>query len=316
MDYQDIPNLIWFFEWTHLTIGFVVNCVCLWYVLLKLKINVYVSRILVLAVSTTVVCQAANMVSLIFMSMLKTLSVAWCSMVILPKAIAALTAHIATMAIAVVRYYLASKTAKSEAPNHTMIKNFINFLCCLVTGYATLFALILTLSESQYVTPVIRACAHKKHAFEPATGLIILTILVSALIGLVNDIAMARFLKDRRRVKPIKMSVWASNVPFVVEPNPENNEQLSKLTIPVKATLIGGSILVLFLLHLGFLADSFRHESLSFSVASICFLQTFTFIYAVYLPFITLFTIKANEKTLKNSVKPIQPPLGLQFHGE
>ncbi len=310
--YESISTYFWFLEGGELIVCMLINVTCLWYVLFCLKINVYISRILSIAVTGTLICQAVNFASVVLITQLKTLSIAWCPLIVIPKAINGLITTHFTMAIAVVRYYLASTTAKVEAPNHTLIKAFIASLSCLIIGYALAFTLILTLSDTLVVSPLTAACAGRTFHFEPTTAAIMSTCYICIVVGLVNDIAMARFLKNQNKIAPLELSVWVSGVPLVVRPLKQVQKFESKLSVPVKATGIGGCLFFFLLIMLGFILNNVFHGSLSFT--SLSLLAVVLLLYEIYLPIIVLATIKSNDKKLKNAIKPIYPPIGLHFH--
>ncbi len=299
--FANIPSYFWYLEGCQLTICIGINVACLWYVLTRLKINVYIHRILCIAITGTLICQAVNFVSLIAVNVLKTLNVTWCSLIFLPKAIIVLTTSHFTMAIAVIRYYLATKAANVEAPNHKGLKGFIAFLCILIIGYTVSFVLMLTLSETLLVSPLTATCIGRPYQVEPGTA-IVLTAHISVVIGLVNDIAMARFLKRQNQVAPIEMSVWVLDVPLIARPKHQINE--SKMTVPVKATAIGGCLLLFLLIMFGTVL----------SRTSLAPLVVILIFYEIYVPLIVLVTIKSNDQKSKNAVKLIHPPIGLQFH--
>ncbi len=310
--FYNIPPAYWALEGSQLIACILINAVCLWHVLFRLKINVYISRILCMAVSGTLVCQAVNFASLALINLLKTLNVRWCSMMVIPKVINGLITSHFTMAIAVVRYYLASKTAKVEMPNQSKIQQFIMFLCGLIIGYTAILAFILTLSDTVVLSPLIAVCAGQSPGIHPTMAIMMMPAHVSVIIGLVNDSAMAIFLRNRRRVAPLEMSVWTLEAPIISRPKHQEREQESKLTIPIKATVIGGCLLLLVLIMFAVATKSLQNGGLS--NASMVLIVFVLFLYQIYMPLIVAVTIKSNEKRLKKAVAPIHPPRELQFH--
>ncbi len=311
--FDTVNPYFWVMEGFKLSVGLFANATCLLNVIFKLKINVYILRILKVATVGTLVCQITGVVSLICVNVLKSLNVTWCSAIVVPKMINGLIVTHFTMAIAVIRYYLATKTALVEAINHTLIRGFINTIGCLIIVYTIGFVLSMTLATNYPLGFMVAYCSGKELAFEPLTAGIMSTAIASVGIGLWYDMAMIRFLRARNRIAPMAMVVWSTgSQPINPEPGINNNNAAGfRLTIPIKATLIGSSFLVLAILIAGATVTSFKTQSVSL-FEGIAYSSLFLF-YDIYMPLIVFLATKSNNKRQDNRNNVI-PPAGLQFH--
>ena len=127
-------------------------------------------------------------------------------------------------------------------------------------------------------------------------------LLLVVVLGLIFDIKMLKFIKERNTVQPIGLVPWRS-----VNSTDENQD----IKVPLRATFI--SIIMLF-----FGVGCFSYYYYSFSYSSlngefnILELSFFAFLLIPMLPLILILTIK--QKVL-NKTKA-QPPRNLQFHDE
>ncbi len=313
--YDQIPTSHWVLEAGTATVSMVSNIVCFLYVALKLEINVYIKRILVLATISSLLCQLSSFASVIAFNVWKTNNIWLCAMSILPKVINGSLVINFTMAIAVIRLHLATKTAKLEAINSFWINAFTACISLIVFGYASMFVAITALSSEMSVSPLTAKCAGRKVTselqFVQIFGLVNFVFLI---IGIVHDIKMARFLKDRQKVGPLQMAVWSTNVPQIALPkSQQNREDNPKLSIPVKATILGslfaGFIMLMIPLYSRMITE--QTESISLGLLR----NILRIFMELYLPAVVLFSVKSNEKKQSNRVKAI-PPRELQFHDE
>ncbi len=312
--YADIPVSHWFQELIQTLMGIIANLTCLLYVLWKLKINSHIRHILLLAIIGTMICQAVGVCGSGIMYFLEWKDLWLCILFILPKYINGLIVSHAAMAIAVVRYYLATKTSKVEAINHTAIKIFTKLICALIPLYTVTLALVPVASDSMSIGPKIAECSGRQpNLIEIPTAIILSASYIACAIGILHDVAMSRFLKrQNNKTGPVEMAVWSVNVGLPANPN--NQDPVNKLTVPVKATIIGNLFLITLSVTIGFFLA--RHHSPLWSNFGNTMAVVLRSFYEFYMLFIVVFTIKSNEKSLENNIQVIQPPAGLQFHDE
>ncbi len=313
--YQDIPASHWVFESFQASLGILANTACLLYVIWKLKINVYIRKILLLAIAGSLVCQTIGVVSVILINALQLKTRLLCSLMMVPKYIVGLIASHFAMAIAIVRYYLATKTAQVEAINHTWIHWIINGNCLALMAYTVTFILILILDDNASIGPKLAAC-YGRHLYhlETLPTLIISMTNVTCIVGMIHDGAMARFLQRRNQTAPVEMAVWSSGVPQLALPKSHQNEDDSSgMTIPVKATIVGNIFLMFSTVTIAVFLYAINTQTVT--LVSAILGSTLRSFYEFYMPFLVVFAIKSNEKTKKKSTqKQIRPPNTLQFH--
>ncbi len=198
--------------------------------------------------------------------------------------------------------------AKQRLPN----TSYLN----LVTLLATLTEIILCTIFGIYTFyfnvpfgPAIEVCFKNSNASTMTSigPVIVNSIGVTGLvIGVVYDIKMYRFLKQRKKqVQPgIAMVAWKQEVPAV---SYGSNSSL-RATVPIQATCLGAVNLVVWMPITFILIKGFNMKSiLPYIVKILVFV-----IVAFHMPMILLLTVKSNSKKPQS----VQPPAELQFHEE
>ncbi len=321
-EYKDIPASHWLFEYGLTVVGIFINSLCLWFELQKLKINVYIEKILLLSLGAILTLQSLGIVGIILMNSLAVKNLLFCSLYVLSKYTINLIAAQAAMSIAVVRHYLATTTARIKSINHTWIKSFLSFICFVIVGEASSLATVLLTTDTLTIGPVLAACSGRQYLGPELPTLIVMTMIpLACTIGIYYDLSLSRFLKERNKnPAPIEMAVWSSGapIPAVTLSQSRQKEANAKINIPLKATLMGNIYLSLFIVAIGVFTNetdtevSFTGAVLGLSMRIFC---------ELYMSWMILFAIKSNKKK-KASVGPsldsgaIQPPMGLQFHDQ
>ena len=303
-----LSPVFWGTEGPLCILGLLSNLCCLVYIVFKLKINMYIRRILLMTTVFMVGMQSVNIASLVYINVTKTVNVTSCALLIVPKMVKTLVSGHFSMAIAVVRYYLAKQTANVEAINHMFLKWFVNSVFGLALTCVSVFVGIISLSDSMTVSPIVALCAKVDFEFEPTTAMVMATGILSVFVGIFNDLRLARLMKERKKIGPIQMVVWTTKGSTTMN-NKDDSD--SKMIVPVKATIIGMFFLVVFVLIMSLLQGVWMSKKLS----SLGFLliNGFGSFFDFYMLLILSLTVKSNEKKTSHC-QPSVPPMELQFH--
>ncbi len=308
----------WGTEGSQQVLGLLANSVCYLYIHFKLRINTHLKRMLKLATMSVMTTQALNIASLCYINVSKVVNVTTCSLVVLPKMVKVLVCSYFSLTVAIIRYYLATKTARVEAINHTAIRLFSNIVWLLLLTYVSVFLIVLLGSDSTTISGLVSRCASVdmpvNHLISPMMGTIPLTVVT----GILYDLAMARFLKERNKIQPVKMVVWSTTNNLADQPQSprvsKKDVDGSKLTIPVKATIIGA--LFLFLWTFLMVSLTVTSSSKELSTAYWTIITIYLTFFDLYMPMIVTMTIKSHHAKsfiIKENESAL-PPVGLQFH--
>ncbi len=211
------------------------------------------------------------------------------------------------------RYHMATKTANQQYLRNWCIYSVIGFTIaleasvCLVMFYTTYF-------DNEPFGPLIELCYKEAEDTEPSeefhiAPLITLFVVVSALVvGIIYDLAMLNFLKNRNRATQPSIALVPLNQPPLISHG--SADSTAKMTIPIQATALGVvNLCIIFLLMcvLVFGLGQKDHRSYFIQVATTICLGT-------HMPLVLLFTVKSNEK--KRTTPAAEPSRSLNFHDD
>ncbi len=208
-----------------------------------------------------------------------------------------------------VRYHIANEAANQKFFRRRSIVLIVTL--AVLCELQVILAMFLPTFNNQPFGPVLEACytPDKESQDHVSFGpLVVLVTNIAALtIGILYDLAMLRFLRQRRQVTPALAMVAWGQPPLVA---PGSNDNSSKATVPIQATCLGIVNLCVvtvyfyvFVLSLGSIEDM-TYFMLSAGIG----------ILVVHMPLVLLLTVKSNEKRIAKSF--IVPPNQLQFHDE
>ncbi len=319
--YQGIEGL-------QLAFGLAANAACFLYVWTRLQVNIWIWRLLMGGLTTTLIMEVSSLASLITISVTEVANVYSCAVLLVSDMITILVGTYSTMSIAVVRYYLATKMAANEAFNISLIKLFVRVVILLPWAFVLFFILYLLASKgSLNISLLVAACA--KRPLTPETPIIVImfTAILSVIVSMIYDLNMFKFMRKRNEVAPIEMAVWSTSggIPRVVGPRRvRRGRRKGKLgskadsvklamTVPVKATIIGAaSLAVCILLLVAFQNIVDKNEITTSTWLVILAGQTMA---QFSLPVVVSVAIKSNKKNNVSSANCCpQPPRDLQFH--
>ena len=206
---------------------------------------------------------------------------------------------------------MASKAAKQKYFKHHHIAIVVG-IAVLLECLVVLGMFVPTFLYQEPFGPVLEACykstktsSNKLH-FGPPFALV--TAVFALVIGIGYDLAMLRFLKQRRSIKPVlELVSWNQHhQPPIVSQG--SNDKSSKGTVPIQATCLGVVNLCVVLVYFYVLVFGMgQEEYLTYFMLSGgigCLI--------VHMPLVLLLTVKSNEK--KHSRMIVAPPTELQFH--
>ena len=200
---------------------------------------------------------------------------------------------------------MANLAKKTRIPNLKRLMALLVIYAILCYSFPVSNLLILEVLGLKYSISICMGDANIDSISLVSTMLVISFYTISISIGLYFDLSMYFLVKEEKEKyfkNAAKLIPWKSG-------NAEESED--DLTIPVRVTLMttGGLIVSIFSLPFSFYLIKEGGPSMLFATLGVC-----SFLIPSILLFVVLFTVKVHKKT--GSVKPTQPPTGLQFHEE
>ena len=199
------------------------------------------------------------------------------------------------------RFYLADQTRKSEKIDHAAIQAFIMVVVVYYFVLVT-FVIFCMASLNLFVSPIVATCLNQLMERPPFPAAFVLShIATSLVVVIIYEYKMVKLIRNRSSCVHPKMAPWTLSRP--------SNQDL-KATIPVRATFLGSSNLILvivcFILMNIFSGDLAASSSLIKIMTLIISLR-----HACNMPIVLFLTIKSNEK--RHFIPP-ELPSGLQFY--
>ncbi len=210
---------------------------------------------------------------------------------------------------------MAIKTANQKFLQKWFISSVIG-LACILEASVCFVMFCTTCIVKEPFGPAINVCYKAKIKDENENELfvgplVVLCVMVFALvIGIVYDLAMLRFLRNRRRpTNPEIALIPLHNQPPLISPG-SNDSDSAKVTIPIQATAFGVvnlCIMSVFTYVLVFGLGQKENQSYFLQIAG-------TLCVCSHMPLVLFLTVKSNEKKIPRPV--VIRTNTLHFHDE
>ena len=277
--------------------GGIVNLVCMLYVRYFLKVSKHVKKILFAMGLHNLLAFASLTIAQIWSLVDPEVSRAKCLLQTLPLILGYPATYIFTAVIAVVRYYMASRTGDNRFVSLGFIVSFEEFFIVFVLTFDFLYVLLSYGTDALTDSLSTQNCLGNplEPSLSGSLSLILAFLAIVTSLGL--DLAMLAFVRSRARVAPLRLVVWTTE-----SSAPSSSQDDLKDTIPVNSSILSTISLVVLASVNGSMVKVLPRSYET--MASALVLLT-------HLPLILILTVKSQEK--KAGTRP-NPPTGLQYY--
>ena len=278
--------------------GVIINMICLVYTRFYLRVSTHIKKILFAMVLHNILAFTSMTLAQVWALVDPKVDRFKCLLQTLPLNLGYPATYIFTAVIAVVRYYMAARTANNRFVNLGFIVSFEEFFILFVFTFDFLQVFLSFGTNVLGDSLNTQSCLGDnplRPSLSGSSGEILAFVAIVTSLGF--DLAMVAFIRKRARVAPIRLVVWTTESAAT-----SSSQDDLKDTIPVNSSILSTLSLVMLASVTGCMAPVMPSNYAT--MASALVLLT-------HLPLILILTVKSQEG--KASRRP-NPPPGLQYH--
>ena len=285
------------------TVSFGVTVLCLMYIKYKLKVSTHIKKVLFAKGISTLGTLIIQHIGYYGYASNTLQPQVYCTLLIMTVPARCAMNIFFGMVLAIIRFYMADRTGRNLLVDHSKIETYFNVSILVYFIFWALMYFCEAFLGLHYSIFVANCAASKNNPIIQIVFL--LSMMVSILTMLYNDVKLVLFVRNQNRTQPIRMQAWTAqqDVPPVNRPN--LNDQL-KDTVPIISSTCLSCFMFFFLLGSVIIKRILNYPGIELIVVLFGGI-----ISILHLPVVLAFTVKSQDK---KKTRTAMPPSGLQYH--